>query len=732
MRCADRTQTTQKTLMHVTQTKTEARVWAAPLPLTALALCAGLITLTIAGLLTGLAQAGEISDPGAVTRWGLPTARYVHHLAAATAISSAILAAIAVPPRTGPRQRRKADRSADQHSEHPIYARLLQIATIAAIVWVVAALAVMVLTFSTLAGLPLSADESFSTGFFDFVTNITTGQAWLTVVLIAGAFGTLVAAVRSPAGLGFTAVLGLCALVPIAMVGHSSSGDDHNAAVSSLGLHLLGVVIWVGGLVTLALLAPQIARTASSLSARDQGGPELLGTLLRRYSLLAAVALATVVASGVINAEVRVSSFAQLFTTDYGLMLVVKITATAVLAVVGWMHRSWVIPRLAGSHLGTSMPPGTQRGATAAPSSSRFTTTKLLWQMILVEVAIMSSVIGVSAVLGRTAPPVPDDLPPDANPTRILTGYDLPPEQSLGQFFTLWRMDWLWVAIIAFLAIWYLRAMLQLRARSISWPVMRAVSWLFGLAVLFWVTSGGAAVYGMVTFSGHMVQHMTLTMVAPIFLVIGSPVTLALRALPTRRDGTRGAREWIIWLVHSKGSKLISHPLVASANFAGSIIIFYYTPLFGLALEYHLGHLLMTVHFLLTGYIFALVLIGRDPLPSRPPHYLRVLILLATMAFHAFFAIALMSSEGLIQADWFGNMGHGWFPALDDQHLGGELMWGLGEIPALLLGVIACVQWASDDTREMRRVDREADRTGDAELEEYNQMLEQMAERRRR
>lgn len=123
------------------------------------------------------------------------------------------------------------------------------------------------------------------------------------------------------------------------------------------------------------------------------------------------------------------------------------------------------------------------------------------------------------------------------------------------------------------------------------------------------------------------------------------------------------------------------------------------------------------------------MLIGRDPLPDRPPHFLRVIILLATMAFHAFFAIALMSSEQLIQADWFGNMGHGWFPAMDDQHTGGELMWGLGEVPAVIMGVIAVVQWARDDTREMKRVDREADRTGDAELEDYNLMLEQMAER---
>ena len=728
----------------MTKVSTEGKIWAAPLPLTACALCLGLAGLIVAGLITGLGQAGQISDPGAVTRWGLPAARFVHHLAASTAITAAILAAIAVPPRAGPRQRHhrrgpQQDASAptDSRDEHPLYAGSLQTGMIAAVVWTVAALAVLVLTFSELAGLPVSADEAFSTGFFDYVTGITTGQAWLVVLLIAGAFATLISAVRNPAGIGFTAVLGLSAIVPIAMVGHSSSGDDHNAAVNSLGLHLLGVMIWVGGVVVLALVSPKIAHAARSLTAQDQGGAELVGTLLRRYSLLAGLALVTVAGSGVVNAALRVETLRQLFTTDYGLILVTKVTATLALAAVGWMHRSWIIPRLSGSHLGTAAPLEDERTHQGAHEGSprgelartRFATTKLLWQLILVEVALMSAVIGVSAVLGRTPPPVPEELPPDATPARQLTGYDLPPEPYLAEYFTHWRIDWLWVAVIAFLAIWYLRARLQLRRRGVEWPVIRAASWLVGLAILFWVTSGGPSVYGLVTFSGHMVQHMTLTMVVPIFLVMGSPVTLALRALPSRRDGTLGAREWILWLVHSKWSKFISHPIVAAANFAGSIIIFYYTPIFGWALDYHLGHVAMTVHFLLTGYIFALVLIGRDPLPDRPPHFLRVIILLATMAFHAFFAIALMSSEQLIQADWFGNMGHGWFPAMDDQHTGGELMWGLGEVPAVIMGVIAVVQWARDDTREMKRVDREADRTGDAELEDYNLMLEQMAER---
>lgn len=709
----------------MSKTPRTERTWAAPLPLTGLAICLGLVALLIAGLVTGLGQAGQISDPGAVTRWGLPVSRFVHHMAAATAITAAVLAAMAVPARSGPaarphrRPREDAGTAApSQGPEHPLYARTLQIATTAAIVWTVAAVAVLIFTFSSLAGLPLAADESFTSGFFDFVANITNGQAWLVVVLIAASFATLIAAVRNPVGIGFIAVLGLCAIVPIAMVGHSASGDDHVAAVNSLGLHLLGVIIWVGGLVTLALLSPQIARTAKFLPAEDQGGPELLGRLLRRYSLLAGLALVTVVGSGVINSEIRLEALSQLFTTDYGRMILLKVVATVVLAAVGWTHRSWIIPRLAGTRA---------HSGEAAPK--HYGTTRILWQLIVVEVSLMSAVIGISAVLGQSPPPVPEELPPDATPARRLTGYELPPEPGLAEFFTLWRMDWLWVAVIAFLALWYVLATRRLRAKGVSWPIMRAVSWLAGLAVVLWVTSGGPAVYGMVTFSGHMVQHMTLTMVAPVFLVLGSPVTLAMRTLSARRDGTRGAREWILWLVHSRWSKIVTNPIVASVNFAGSIVLFYFTPIFGWALEYHLGHIFMTVHFLLTGYIFALVLIGRDPLPRRPPHFMRVIILLATMVFHAFFAIALMSGEQLIQADWFGNMGHGWFPAMEDQRRGGELMWGLGEIPAVLMGVIAVVQWAKDDTREMKRLDREADRTGEAELEEYNRMLEQMSER---
>nr|WP_246310557.1 cytochrome c oxidase assembly protein [Nesterenkonia sandarakina] len=692
--------------------------------MTAAALCAGLLALIVTGVLSGSTAPSELSDPGAPTRWGLPVARFIHHLAMATAIAAVILAAVAVPPQAGPRRRRKLA-GEGAAAEHPLFTRTMQIAGLAGVVWTVAAVAVLVLTFSSLSGLALSSSDSFAAGFFDYVQSIPTGQAWAAVVLIAAVFATFVTAVRAPAGLFFIAVLGLTAIVPMALVGHSASGDDHYAAVNSLGLHLLGVVIWVGGLVVLALLSPALSRDAAqtrvsgvaapvteasprSAEAPATQAPGMTETLLRRYSTLAGLALITVAASGVINASLRIETLEQLTATSYGLMISAKLLATLALAGIGWMHRSWIIPRL---------------GSGARPSG-------LLFQLILVEIAIMAAVIGISSILGRTAPPVPEELPPDATPARTLTGYDLPPEPTGSLWLTLWRPDWLWVAVVVFLAAWYLLAMVRLRRRGDSWPVLRAASWLFGLLVLLWVTSGGPAVYGMVLFSGHMIQHMTLTMVAPLFMVMGSPVTLALRALDVRTDGTRGPREWILWLVHSRFSKVITHPIVAAVNFAGSLLIFYYTPVFGLVLEYHVGHELMIFHFLATGYIFALVLIGQDPLPARPAHPMRLIILLATMVFHAFLAVAMTSSDQLIQAAWFGNMGHDWgFTALEDQRSGGELMWALGEIPAILMSFVAGVIWSRDDKRETKRLDREADRTGDAELHDYNDMFAQMAER---
>jgi putative copper resistance protein D len=132
----------------------------------------------------------------------------------------------------------------------------------------------------------------------------------------------------------------------------------------------------------------------------------------------------------------------------------------------------------------------------------------------------------------------------------------------------------------------------------------------------------------------------------------------------------------------------------------------------------------MIVHFLFVGFLFVQTMIGVDPMPRRAPYPIRLIILLATMAFHAFFGLAILSGTGLFLSDWYGAMG--WatgIPAIDDQHTGGGIAWSVGEIPTVTLAVVVAVLWYRSDTRESKRYDRKADRDGDAELAEYNAML---------
>ena len=217
---------------------------------------------------------------------------------------------------------------------------------------------------------------------------------------------------------------------------------------------------------------------------------------------------------------------------------------------------------------------------------------------------------------------------------------------------------------------------------------------------------------------------MFLVIVVPVPLVLGAPVTLALRALPSREDGSRGPREWLRALIESRLLQLLANPIVAAVNFAGSMFVFYYTGVFDWVLHNHVGHVWMAFHFVAVGYFFVNALIGVDPGPKRPAYPLRMVLLFATMAFHAFFGIAIMSSTALLVPRWFGLMGRPWSPdALLDQQVGGELAWGIGEIPVVLLAIGVAMAWRTAEERVAERTDRQAGRDHDAELEGYNAML---------
>lgn len=654
-----------------------------PAALVAVALAVTVVALSYGGG----AEPYPIQDPGPVARWGVPVAKLFVNLGAAGMIGALVLAVWALSPK-----RREFDLALD-------------VAAASAAVLTVASAATGVLTFMLVTGAEFSLGDRFGQQLGQFATSIELGQAWLTTTLIAAAVTVLCFAVRNHTALVFVAVLAVVALVPMAQQGHAAGASGHAEAITALGLHLVFAAAWLGGLLTIVLLKPAL-------------DGERLGVVLSRYSTVALIAFIVVAVSGYASAALRIGTWDQL-ATQYGVLVVAKVAALIALGLFGAAQRRVMIGRMLRADATAST-----RGSAGSSANRTF------WMLVVIELAFMGIASGVAAALARTATPVGEDVSGGLarTPAEILTGDPLPPVPDGLRYFTEWSPDLLWLIACGFGIFFYVAGVVRLRRRGDRWPIYRTVLWIAGLVLLAWVTSGGVAAYEQYLFSAHMLGHMMLTMAVPVLLVPGAPVTLAARAIRLRKDGSRGGREWILLGVHSKFASIIANPIVAAVLFAGSLWVFYYSPLFRWSMEDHIGHEWMIVHFLITGYLFVQSLIGIDPVPYRLPYPFRLLLLLGTMAFHAFFGLAIMMGTGLLLADWYGAMGWG-TDALADQRLGGGIAWSIGEIPTVALAITVAVQWSRTDAKESKRRDRHADRTGDAELEEYNARLAALAER---
>jgi putative copper resistance protein D len=615
-----------------------------------------------------------IADPGAVVRVLDPALSATANLAAALTIGTLVLAAVAIPVTS------------------PAATSARRLATAGGVVWTLAAVAGLVTTWSLASGTPVT-DPRFGAGLQLFLTSFDLGRYLLASALLAAAATTVAAAATGPTGTAGAALLALCALVPAALSGHSGSAADHETATTSLGLHLVGTAVWVGGLAAVGVLFHRLRAAERAPVAH-------------RYGFLALVSAGLVAGSGLLNAGTRVAGLEDL-GTRYGVLLAAKAVLTVLLLGAGVLHRRHALRGLAAG----------RSGAFRA--------------LLLGEALVMAGVVGVAVALSTTVPPVSDTQTPTSwSPAEALVGYPAPPPPDLVRWLTGWQPDVLWLVVASAAALGYLAGVYRLRRRGDRWPVLRTAAFLTGIALLVWVTSGGPSVYGRWTFSAHMVQHMVLAMFVPIPLVVGAPVLLAMRTLRPRTDGSRGAREWLLAAVHSRFAAFQTHPVVAGLLFAVGMSVFYFSPLFDAALSSHLGHELMMVHFLASGFLFVWVLIGVDPGARRAPYPFRLVLLFATMAYHALFGVALLQGTSILAEDHFAvsTAGLPWAdPLLADQRTGASLAWALGEIPMLVLAVAIAVLWAAADSREARRRDRQADRDGDAARDAYNAYLGRLA-----
>jgi putative copper resistance protein D len=285
----------------------------------------------------------------------------------------------------------------------------------------------------------------------------------------------------------------------------------------------------------------------------------------------------------------------------------------------------------------------------------------------------------------------PDDQPPPLTAVRLLTE---------------WSGDW-WLALgLVVLAVLYVLGLVRLRRRGDHWPVGRSVAFLAGgLGSALLATMSGIGAYDTVLFSVHVVQHMILVLVTPLLLALGAPVTLALRTLPGR------LRSALLRVLHSRLARVLTFAPLALALFIVTPFVLYYSPLYEVTLRSAFWHALLHLHFVTIGALLMWPLVGVDPVPGRLDYPFRLLVMFLMLPFHAILGISIMSANRLIAGAWYLAFERTWPPSpLDDQYLAGAIMWGSGDITAVLMLVALFVQWFAHSQREARRTDRRLDR----------------------
>jgi len=622
-----------------------------------------------------------LPSPGRLTEWGLPLLRLIGDMAGMVTVGVLLAVGVLVPP---------AGRAISVDS-----ARLLRLAAPVAAVWALVATAAIVFTYSDFLGQPL-ADSLDPRHLVSFVTQVDQGKVLAWQAALAAVIALAAPWVLRRVGACLLCLVALAAVVLPGLAGHSGVANDHMLAESSLTVHVVAASLWVGGLIGLGVLA--------------RHGPRALALAAPRFSHLALWCLITVGLSGVANAGVRLGSLDELFGSAYGRIVLAKALALVVLGALGAWHRTRTLPGLAATRAWLGFV-----------------------RVAAVEAVLMVATVALAVGLSRSPTPVPKTASADPlTPARELLGYRMPPAPTPARLLFDVRIDGFMLTGALLAGALYLTGVWVLRRRGDAWPPGRTAAWLGGLAVLIGVTNSGLGRYAPLLFSAHMVQHMTLNMVVPILLVLGGPITLALRTLTPATRGGLGGRELLLTVLHSRVVRILAQPIVASVIFVSSLYGLYFSSIFPAVMANHWGHIAMQVHFLAAGSLFFWMLIGVDPSPNRPPHPLRVGLLLLVMAAHAFFGVVIMSSNTVLAGAYFAALHRPWGSSLlADQHLGGGIGWAFGELPTVAVLVALIMSWMRSDAREAQRSDRRADLDGDAALNAYNDRLAAVAARDR-
>ena len=514
-----------------------------------------------------------------------------------------------------------------------------------------------------------------------FITQTTLGKLFEIQIVAALVCAFAAVRVKKTGGVVFLIFIAWIGGLAPYLESHGSGAGNHMLAIGLVIVHVAAISLWFGGVIALFLMSKSDREIAR-----------------KRFTPLALWCVSAIALTGVVNAFIRIESFANI-RSDYGVLVILKtVILIFVLALVAQGRKK----------LG----------------EQNFT------KQLIQELILLTTVLVLGVFLGQGEPPAHSS----ADVVEAI-GIKMPESPTLSRLLFAYEPDGLFLALLILAVALYVKGVMILSKRGDKWPIGRTVAFALGITAIDYAVNGGLGVYAQVAFSFHMISHMVLATLAPIGIVLGAPITLALRTLPIgRTQDERGVRGYAIAILHSRYSSIITHPVSALIIFEASLFALYFTNLFNWLMSYHFGHFFMGLHFLLSGILLFFVIIGVDPTPQKSPFIFRIVILFVAISIHAFFSVALMSSSQLVDGGYFAEIARPWWPDfLADQKMGASIGWAMGEIPILLALIATFLQWIRADERDAKRIERNSNRArqfGEPdELDKYNQYLSGLNQR---
>ena len=288
--------------------------------------------------------------------------------------------------------------------------------------------------------------------------------------------------------------------------------------------------------------------------------------------------------------------------------------------------------------------------------------------------------------------------------TRALTAVPMPAPLTGSQVGSAWRPNPYVGAILLVTAVLYLTGTVVARRRGERWPVHRTVLFLLGLALFAWTTMSFLGVYQQVMFWPRAVQIITLLMVVPMFLALGTPVRLAVEG------GPRWLGAMVRWVLATRVAALLTFPAVVSIVFLVTPFTVYFSPIYEDTLRSRGAAWVLSFALSALGFFYYWTRLRLDPVPKEYPHLVSVWITFAEAIADGALGLTLMLGHNLIAGDWYTALNRPWGPTpKQDQVWGGGALW--------LIGDLAGVPFIGALWRRMFDEDRDRAAEVDAELD---------------